>query len=151
MRWNLPLMSLLQLKRHRSLPKTSCWVHYACSLLTRTFFFINQETEQNIKNLEDLQDEHDFKSKTLQNHGMFRHHQGRNLRTQASILDRKSANDSLVLVLQRSWMEQYRGRIWIVRNSTSKPCLWNSTIWEGWEFLSVWTITTSKTSCYHSK
>ncbi|TUA20073.1 Signal transducer and activator of transcription 1 [Bagarius yarrelli] len=27
-----------------------------------------QETEQNIKNLEDLQDEHDFKSKTLQNH-----------------------------------------------------------------------------------
>uniref|UniRef100_W5L336 Signal transducer and activator of transcription n=2 Tax=Astyanax mexicanus TaxID=7994 RepID=W5L336_ASTMX len=26
-----------------------------------------QETEQNIKNLEDLQDEHDFKSKTLQN------------------------------------------------------------------------------------
>ncbi|XP_053472740.1 signal transducer and activator of transcription 1a isoform X2 [Ictalurus furcatus] len=27
-----------------------------------------QETEQNIKNLEDLQDEHDFKSKTLQSH-----------------------------------------------------------------------------------
>uniref|UniRef100_A0A8B9JY30 Signal transducer and activator of transcription n=1 Tax=Astyanax mexicanus TaxID=7994 RepID=A0A8B9JY30_ASTMX len=28
-----------------------------------------QETEQNIKNLEDLQDEHDFKSKTLQSRG----------------------------------------------------------------------------------
>lgn len=34
-------------------------------------FSANQETEQNIKNLEDLQDEHDFKSKTLQNHGIF--------------------------------------------------------------------------------